>query len=133
MSSLGEKIRKLRMSRKMTQSDLAKKLDVTTSTISFYENNMRLPSYEVLIKLSRLFNTTTDSLLQEERNGIYFDTDSLTDAQVKILYQLVNMFKSGNSKESNEIVKWKTLERNRSFKAEKLWDSCFFEWDFQAK
>lgn len=87
----------------------------------------RLPSYEVLIKLSRLFNTTTDSLLQEERNGIYFDTDSLTDAQVKILYQLVNMFKSGNSKESNEIVKENQLERNRSFKAEKLWDSCFFE------
>ena len=55
MSSLGEKIRKLRMSRKMTQSDLAKKLDVTTSTISFYENNMRLPSYEVLVKLSRVF------------------------------------------------------------------------------
>ena len=102
---LGEKIKKLRLSRNMTQTDLARKLDVTTSAISFYENNMRLPSYEVLIKLSRLFNTTTDSLLQEERNGIYFDTDSLTDAQVKILYQLVNMFKSGNSKESNEIVK----------------------------
>lgn len=105
MSSMGEKIKKLRVSRKMTQSELAEKLDVTTSTISFYENNMRLPSYEVLIKLSRLFNTTTDNLLQGERNGIYFDTDSLTDAQVKILYQLVNMFKSGNSKERDEVLK----------------------------
>lgn len=105
MSSMGEKIKKLRVSRKMTQGELAKELDVTTSTISFYENNMRLPSYEVLIKISRLFHTTTDSLLQEERNGIYLDTDGLTDAQVKLLYQLVYIFKSGNNKDSDEILK----------------------------
>ena len=76
---LGEKIKKLRLSRNMTQTDLARKLDVTTSAISFYENNMCLPSYEVLVKLSRVFEITTDSLLQEGRNGICFDTEDLTD------------------------------------------------------
>ena len=93
---LGEKIKKLRLSRNMTQTDLARKLDVTTSAISFYENNMRLPSYEVLVKLSRVFEITTDSLLQEGRNGICFDTEDLTDDQVDPLFRLVRMFKTSN-------------------------------------
>ena len=103
MALLGEKIKNLRIAHHMTQTELAKKLDVATSTVSYYENNMRLPSYVVLVKISRLFGITTDSLLMEKRNGVYFDTDKLTKDQVKLLFQLVDLFESANVE--NEEIK----------------------------
>ena len=39
----------------------------------------------------------------EERNGVYFDTDKLTKDQVKILFQLVDLFESANVE--NEEIK----------------------------
>lgn len=96
MVLLGDKIKTLRVSRNMTQSELAKKLSVTKSTISSYENDSRLPSYEVLIKISVLFNVTIDSLLIGERNGIYFDMHNFTQEQIKVIIDLLNVFTMDN-------------------------------------
>lgn len=96
MVVLGEKIKILRVSRKMTQSELAKKLNVTKSTISSYENDSRQPSYEVLIKISSLFNVTIDSLLMGERNGIYLDVHNLNQYQIKVILDLLNVFTMDN-------------------------------------
>lgn len=96
MVVLGEKIKSLRVSRKMTQSELAEKLNVTKSTISSYENDSRQPSYEVLIKISSLFNVTIDSLLMGERNGIYLDVHNLNQYQIKVILDLLNVFTMDN-------------------------------------
>lgn len=96
MVVLGEKIKTLRVSRKMTQSELAEKLNVTKSTISSYENDSRQPSYEVLIKISSLFNVTIDSLLMGERNGIYLDIHNLNQYQIKVILDLLNVFTMDN-------------------------------------
>ena len=42
---------------------MAERLGVTPSVISAYENGIRQPSYEVLIKLARLYGVTSDYLL----------------------------------------------------------------------
>lgn len=47
----------------MTQTQVADRVGVATSAISSYESGVRLPSYNVLIKLSRLFHVTIDYLL----------------------------------------------------------------------
>ena len=47
----------------MTQGQVASRVGVATSAISSYEGGVRLPSYTVLIKLSRLFHVSTDFLL----------------------------------------------------------------------
>jgi len=47
----------------MTQTQVADRVGVATSAISSYESGVRLPSYNVLIKLSRLFRVSTDYLL----------------------------------------------------------------------
>ena len=46
-----------------TQQELADKLDGAKSTVAMYENETRKPSLEVLIKLSEIFNCSTDYLL----------------------------------------------------------------------
>ncbi len=52
---LGDKIKKLRKSKNITQEELGKNIGVTTSMVGMYETNARKPSYEVLIKIADFF------------------------------------------------------------------------------
>ena len=60
---LSERIYELRMSFGWTQVHLAQKLGVTKQTVSNWENDNIQPSIEMLIKLSKIFNVSTDYLL----------------------------------------------------------------------
>ena len=60
---LGNKIKALRNGRNIKQAEFADLLGVTKSAVSSYENGTRLPSYEVLIKIARIFRVSTDYLL----------------------------------------------------------------------
>lgn len=57
------RIKKLREEFRITQQELADKLNGAKSTIAMYENETRKPSMEVLIKLSEIFNCSIDYLL----------------------------------------------------------------------
>ena len=63
MVELADRLRELRQERGWTQGRGAERLGVTPSVISAYENGIRQPSYEVLIKLARLYGVTSDYLL----------------------------------------------------------------------
>ena len=54
------RIKTLREELKMTQQELANKLDGAKSTIAMYENETRKPSLEVLVSLSEIFNCSID-------------------------------------------------------------------------
>ena len=57
------RIKFLREEFNYTQQDLADKLNSSKSVIGLYENEMRKPSMEILIKLSEIFNCSIDYLL----------------------------------------------------------------------
>ena len=52
MILIGQRIKELRNKHRYTQIELAEKVGVTKSTIAAYENDTRLPSFEVLIRMS---------------------------------------------------------------------------------
>ena len=60
---LGQRISELRIARNWTQVDLAKRLGVAKQTVSNWENENIQPSIEMLVRLSKLFNVTTDYIL----------------------------------------------------------------------
>lgn len=62
----GERLKKLRENKNLTQEQLAKKLHVVKSTISMYESNIRIPGADTLNELSKYFNVSTDYLLGNE-------------------------------------------------------------------
>lgn len=64
--SLGRRIRFLRDGAGMTQKDLAKKLNIANSTLSQYENDLRVPSDAVKARLADCFGVTVDYLLGRE-------------------------------------------------------------------
>ena len=61
--SFGNILKKLRQDENLTQEELAKKIDSSRSNIANYENDKNMPSVEVLDKLSKIFNCSTDFLL----------------------------------------------------------------------
>lgn len=62
---LSEKIRVLRKSAGLSQEQLAEKLDITRQSISKWESDESLPEIERLVALSKVFNVTVDSLVDE--------------------------------------------------------------------
>lgn len=62
---IGDKIKMLRRKRKLTQSQLANELNVTAQAVSKWEKGLSYPDIETIIKISELFDVTTDYLLKD--------------------------------------------------------------------
>lgn len=92
---LAENIKKLRIQKHLTQSELGKRVGVTTSTVASYETQERLPSIAVLIKLSAEFNVSIEYLLGVNKNKT-IDVSELSDKQVSALNVIVEQFKEDN-------------------------------------
>lgn len=60
---IGNRIKKLRAQKHMTQKELSEQIGVTTSMIGMYETNDRKPSYNTLTKIANYFKVSTDYLL----------------------------------------------------------------------
>ncbi|WP_144461031.1 helix-turn-helix domain-containing protein [Siminovitchia fortis] len=66
---LGDRLKKLRNERKITQEELGKKVNVIKVSISGYENGNRNPDTETLQKLADFFEVSTDYLLGRTDNN----------------------------------------------------------------
>lgn len=60
---MGEKLKSLRIEKKLTQKQVADRIGLAISAVSSYESGTRYPSYDVLVKLARIFHVSTDYLL----------------------------------------------------------------------
>ena len=91
MILLGKRIKELRTEYHLTQAESAKQIGVTTATVTAYECDTRQPSYEVLIKLARVFKVTIDSLLLN-RSEYIIDVSHLQPEQISKIQSLVDYF-----------------------------------------
>ncbi len=66
MMTIGEKIAQLRTSKNMSQEQLAEKIFVSRQSISKWEMDQSYPQIENIIQLCKLFEISTDELLQED-------------------------------------------------------------------
>lgn len=92
MVDFGNTLKTLRLQNNMTQAQLAHKLGVTKSVVSAYENSLRMPSYDILISISKVFKVTTDYLLGLE-NKREIDLSGLTEAEITALLNLIKAMK----------------------------------------
>lgn len=95
MILIGKRIKRLRNKYKYTQTELAEKVGVTKSTIAAYENDSRLPSYEVLIRMAGVFKVSIDSLLLN-RTEVIIDAHGLTTEQIELLSNIIGHFRKCN-------------------------------------
>lgn len=57
------RIRELRLERKMTQIRLSIELEVSQETISAYEKGKYYPTFPMLVKLTQILNTSIDYMM----------------------------------------------------------------------
>ncbi|KFZ26611.1 MAG: transcriptional repressor DicA [Candidatus Izimaplasma bacterium HR2] len=99
LGKIGNKITNLRKDLNLTQAELAKTLYVTPQAVSKWEKGKSVPSIELLIELTTLFNVSIDFLLE--------DTEILDDdykSIFKYYSRAAALNKFINSKSHNEDV-----------------------------
>ena len=92
MINFGNKLKLLRLQDNMTQEQLAQKLNLTKSVISAYETGLRVPSYDVLIRIAKIFNVSTDYLLGLEHKQ-EVDLSGLSQEEINALLNLIKAMK----------------------------------------
>jgi transcriptional regulator with XRE-family HTH domain len=93
----GKKLKTLRNNQKLTQQQLADRLGVAKSIVSYYESGNRYPSYDVLVKIARIFHVSTDYLLDVERKRI-IDVSDLSDEDISVLITVADALRKKNQK-----------------------------------
>lgn len=91
----GQILKMQRKQKKMTQQQLAQKLNVTVTAISKYESNTALPPFEAVRTLATIFNVSTDVFYGIEQKET-ISTYNLSDEQVKIVQELTTAFRNHN-------------------------------------
>lgn len=64
---IGDKLTYLRNSNNLSQAELAKKLNISRSSIGMFESNARIPTTDTLVRYARFFEVSLDYLLGNER------------------------------------------------------------------
>ncbi len=88
-----DKIKKLREANNLTQAELAKKLNITRSSVNAWEMGISVPSTTYLVELARLFKVSTDYLLCLPGNNS-IDVSELNEQEILLIYELIDYFKS---------------------------------------
>ena len=68
--NLGEKIRKLRLNKDITQKEIAEELNVSFQTISKWENNINEPDLASLKKLSNILSCPIEFFFEDNENKV---------------------------------------------------------------
>lgn len=86
MNTFGDRLKKSRQDKKLTQIDVAKKLGIDDTTISKYENNKSEPDNDTLKKLSSLYDVSVDWLMGKPKDSVDKMIDylelNLTDEEI---------------------------------------------------
>lgn len=92
----GEKIKELRTNRGMTQQEMGNMLEVSKQSVSNWENGNIMPSIELLVRISDLFQVSTDYILDRD-NNLTLDITDLDSSQKEIVARMVAYFRSMNT------------------------------------
>lgn len=104
MKKFGENLRKLRDRHDMTQEALGKLLNVTQSTIAYYESGKKQPTLETLIIIADYFEVSTDFLLN--RTNVISTTSEISKSDSELLNK-INKLSDENRKEIESYINYK--------------------------
>ena len=89
---LCERIAEMRKKTGITQADLARKLDVTRSSVNSWEMGLSIPQLKHIVEMSKIFNTTVDGLLNTS-SRVVIDITDLTEKEQEAVFNIVDCLK----------------------------------------
>ena len=94
---LSVRLKELRLEKRLRQDQLAALVGLDKSSIYMYENDMRQPSYETLVRFADVFNVSVDYLLGR-RIDRQLDLSGLTAAEATMITDIVASMTVKNKK-----------------------------------
>ena len=88
--NFGEKLHQLRTDNHLTQQDVANRLGMTKSNISYYETGIKTPPADILIKLAKIFHVSTDYLLDVDSSQM-ISLQGLNDEEIAAVKHIVTV------------------------------------------
>lgn len=88
----GLRLRELRKAKKLSQKDVATRLNVVPSTISGYESNTITPSLEQFTRIAILHNASLDYIMGLDNRSCFY-LDGLSKEQQQSILDIVNRLK----------------------------------------
>lgn len=123
-------LKELRKEKKLTQTELASKLDISQKSYSNWESGKAEPTLDNIIKLANILDTTTDELLGRKVNfgdriltkKNKYDLSILKESNTQSLYDLkmTLAFELLDESLNTEILKKTLIEKNKLNKDEEL-------------
>lgn len=124
---ISNRIKRLRKERNISQEQLAEVVGVSKTTISYYENGLRVPDADLVIKLVKYFNVSADFLLgltddkycaedEDDQEVSFYATTALSNTKNREeLKRFLNTFSGAiqliSQNSSNELLLLKSLSK----------------------
>ncbi len=112
MNNFAQTFKHLRINKQLTQGEIAKKLKLSKSTISMYENGKRTPDFETFKLIADYFNVSLDFLIG--RNTIVNSFSELVSESSEIYTVAAHAMKDLTKKEQEkvlEFIKFQKMQR----------------------
>lgn len=118
LTTVGEKIKNLRKEKGLTQSDLARLMNVSKSTIAMYETNKNYPNLIMVKQLCQILETTGDYLiglvdnpLEVYKSNARNDTSELHADEKNLLANYSQLNNDGKDKAQEYVSDLTTIDK----------------------
>lgn len=91
--TFGMRFARLRKEKKLTQENIASKLNMSYQAISKWENDITSPDISILIELSKILGVSIDTLLGNEKLETKTEIKNPKDISGKMLIIVINNYK----------------------------------------
>jgi len=86
---ISKKLKKLRETKELRQTDIADYLSVSRKTVSGWENRRSFPDINSLVKISKLYSVSLDNLLDDDRMLAQYQEQSQHEKRMLHTYAIV--------------------------------------------
>lgn len=94
---VADRIKTLREQKDLTQTELAKLLGITRSSVNAWEMGISTPSTQYIVELAQIFKVSTDYLLCIN-NSATVSVAGLDEKDVQLVHAVIEHLKKKNSK-----------------------------------
>ncbi len=92
---IADRIKALREQKGLTQTALARKLNITRSSVNAWEMGISTPSTQYIIELSKIFDVSADYLLGVSSTASV-NVSGLSDNDIELVHTLIEHLKNKN-------------------------------------
>ena len=85
---IADRIKFLREEKNYTQTELARRLGITRSSVNAWEQGISVPSTQYVVELSRIFAVSTDYLLGVDHSAS-IDVSGMSEEDLQLVYHIV--------------------------------------------